>query len=115
MFFICSDHSCEGDKEAGEYLVPFSIRDDQKSRKYNLMKWEDEKNYANKEGLGIKLLVEVNKTLQGKWLWRYRMKERRLWSMVIEARWGTEMERRDFRKVVRPYGMGRWRKIGSGR
>lgn len=43
------------------------------------------------------------------------MEERRLWSRVVETRWGNEMERRDYREVVRPYGRGLWRRIGAGR
>lgn len=32
------------------------------------------------------------------------MEEKKLWSKIIEARWGTKMERREVRKVVRSFG-----------
>lgn len=68
-----------------------------------------------KGSLGLRSFVDMNRTLQEKWLWRYLMEKKRLWSQINEARWDGELGRGFVSEVVRSHGMGLWRKIGSGR
>lgn len=89
--------------------------DNERSREYHLMKWDELKKFVDKGGSGLRLLVDMNRVLKGKWLWRYLTKERRLSSRVIEARWVGELGRGFVNEVVRPYETEFWRKIGSER
>ena len=42
-------------------------------------------------GLGIRKLTTFNKTLLGKWLWQFGMKESRLWRKVVASKFGEEL------------------------
>uniref|UniRef100_A0A2N9HUF8 Reverse transcriptase zinc-binding domain-containing protein n=1 Tax=Fagus sylvatica TaxID=28930 RepID=A0A2N9HUF8_FAGSY len=42
-----------------------------------------------KGGLGIRLLVPLNRALLGKWLWRFGVEENRLWKRVVASRHGV--------------------------
>lgn len=64
----------------------FLWEDEEDKRKFHLVKWEEIKKLIFKGGLGIKSLVEMNVTLQGKWLWRYFQEEEGLWRKIIAAR-----------------------------
>ena len=41
-------------------------------------------------GLGIRKLTTFNKALLGKWLWRFGIKENRLWRRVVALKFGEE-------------------------
>ena len=41
-------------------------------------------------GLGIRKLTTFNKALLGKWLWRFRVEETRLWRRVVALKFGEE-------------------------
>ena len=41
-------------------------------------------------GLGVRKLTSFNKALLGKWLWRLRNEERRLWRKVVALKFGEE-------------------------
>lgn len=66
-------------------------------------------------GLDLRSLVEKNKVMQGKWLWRFMNEDIVLWRRVIAVKFGID-ERGWFTKGVTRDLMGRLRKkIGEGR
>lgn len=58
-------------------------------RRYHFVNWKEVKKSLWQGGLGIRSLVEMNRALHGKWIWRYLTGEDRLWRRVVEARWGS--------------------------
>lgn len=99
--------------------------DGEDCKKFHLIKWDEVKKplYLKKievkkplhgGSLGIRLVMEFNKALQGKWLWRFLKKDGRMWRRVIAARWqncalsGTGSLNR------RGHGLGLWKKIKMG-
>ena len=42
------------------------------------------------DGLGIKELTAFNKSLLGKWLWCFGVKESRLWRRVVATKFGEQ-------------------------
>lgn len=62
--------------------------DDDERRRYHLVNWKEVKKPNRAGGLGIRPLVEMNKALHGKWLWRYMNEEGGLWKGIVEVRWG---------------------------
>ena len=68
----------------------------------------------DREGLGIRMFVPLNRALLGKWLWRFEVEENRLWRQVMLARhrvvgggWCTRL-------VWGSHGCGLWKGIMLG-
>lgn len=70
------------------------------------MKWDELKKPMERGSMRLKSFVDMNKALQGKWLWRFASEEMILWSRVIEACWGREVGGRPVCEMVRSHGMG---------
>ena len=62
-------------------------------------------------GLGIRDLAVFNKALLGKWIWRFVLREDKMWCRVIKGKYGCA--RGDWRSkdIVHPYGIGLWKGI----
>ena len=61
--------------------------------------------------LGVRKIVPFNKTLLGKWLWRYGMEESRLWRRVIATKYGVNAGGWSTKKSQGAHGCGLWRSI----
>ena len=57
--------------------------------KHSLVKWDTICSLIDKGGLGIRLLVPLNRALLGKWLWRFVVEGDRLWRRVVASRHGV--------------------------
>ena len=57
--------------------------------KHSLVRWDTVCTPIDKGGLGIRLLVPLNRALFGKWLWRFGVEGDRLWRRVVAAKHGT--------------------------
>lgn len=54
--------------------------DSEENRRYRLVAWDVLKRLLNKGGLGLKSMVEMNKAVQGKWVWHFMKDRDALWS-----------------------------------
>jgi hypothetical protein len=57
--------------------------------KYHLVKWSKVCSPISEGGLGIRKLVDFNRALLGKWLWRYGHEREAWWRVVVEAKYGS--------------------------
>ena len=62
--------------------------------KTHLLSWDKVRLPIANGGLGIRKLTTFNKALLGKWLWRFGIKENRLWRRVVALKFGEEWARR---------------------
>ncbi|RVW52237.1 LINE-1 reverse transcriptase-like [Vitis vinifera] len=62
-------------------------------------------------GLGIRKIDFLNKTLLGKWVWRYAYEKDNLWKKVIGVKYGQEGCGWRTKEVCGPYGVGLWKEI----
>lgn len=93
---------------------PFLWGDDMDKRRFLLVKWDEVKKPASSGGLGIKSLVEMNASLQGKWLWWFFNEDVGIWRKIIAARWGDANRELLVGRLNRLHGYGLWRKILMG-
>lgn len=70
------------------------------------MNWMEVEKLLGSGGLGIRSLVEMNRTLHAKWLWRYLKEEGRMWKRIVEAIWGVWNGRGCSGGMGGPYGTG---------
>uniref|UniRef100_A0A2N9IGI4 Reverse transcriptase zinc-binding domain-containing protein n=1 Tax=Fagus sylvatica TaxID=28930 RepID=A0A2N9IGI4_FAGSY len=56
--------------------------------KHHLVSWNVVCSPVKDGGLGICRMVDFNKALLGKWLWRFGLEEHRLWRCVLVAKYG---------------------------
>ena len=64
--------------------------------------------------LGIRKLTTLNKALLGKWLWRFGVKETRLWRRVVALKFGEEWGGWSSKLGRGVHGCGLWRSIRKG-
>jgi hypothetical protein len=57
--------------------------------KYHLVKWSKVCSPLSAGGLGLRKLVDFNRALLGKWLWRYGREREAWWRVVVEAKYGS--------------------------
>ncbi|RVX14343.1 Pyruvate kinase isozyme G, chloroplastic [Vitis vinifera] len=62
-------------------------------------------------GLGIRKIDLLNKTLLGKWVWRYAYEKDNLWKKAIGVKYGQEGCGWRTKEVCGPYGVGLWKEI----
>ena len=65
-------------------------------------------------GLGIRKLTTFNKTLMGKWLWRFGKEEDWLWRRVVASKYGVEWGGWTSKLGREVHGCGLWRGIRMG-
>ena len=53
------------------------------------MKWSMVCSPPSAGGLGLRKLVDFNRALLGKWLWRYGLKREAWLRVVVEAKYGS--------------------------
>ena len=58
--------------------------------KTHLLGWDKVCMSIANGGLGIRKLTTCNKTLLGKWLWRFGVEETRIWRRVVASKFGKE-------------------------
>uniref|UniRef100_A0A2N9FLS3 Reverse transcriptase domain-containing protein n=1 Tax=Fagus sylvatica TaxID=28930 RepID=A0A2N9FLS3_FAGSY len=82
--------------------------------KHSLVKWDTICSPIDKGGLGIRLLVPLNRALLGKWLWRFVVEGDRLWRRVVASRHGAVHGGWGTGQVRGSYGCGLWKGIMLG-
>lgn len=77
-----------------------------------MVKWEEIKKPFKFGGLDIRSIVELNKALQGKWLWRFLHENNRLWRKIVWSQWGElDWDISGEWSVGRQHGRRLWRKM----
>ena len=86
--------------------------------------WEDSRNHLvgwdkvcaplENGGLGVRKITTLNKALLGKWLWRFGVKETRLWRRVVALKFGEEWGGWTSKLDRGVHGCGLWRSIRMG-
>lgn len=84
-------------------------------RKFHLVAWNEIKKPMKLGRLGVRLLIEMNRALQGKWLWRFMNEEGTLWRRIIAAKVGVEDRGWFSGGLMRGDGHSLWKKIGAGK
>ncbi|RVW16129.1 putative ribonuclease H protein [Vitis vinifera] len=59
-------------------------------RKAHLVSWEKVCVSKEKGGLGLRKIVQLNKALLGKWVWRFACAKDEMWKRVLVAKYGQE-------------------------
>lgn len=79
--------------------------DDEENQNFHLVKWKEVKKHPRHGGLGIRSMVELNVALHSKLLWRFCMKEDRLWRKIVTVRWGDlNWDNRDGKRSRKQHG-----------
>lgn len=74
------------------------------------MAWSKVCSSKQNGGLGLRMLVVMNKTLICKWLWRFGVEEDSLWKRVIASKYGVLLDG-DPRLVRSLHGICSWKDI----
>ena len=82
--------------------------------KTHLVGWDKVCAPLKNGGLGVRKLTTFNKTLLGKWLWRYGIEETRLWRRVVALKFAEEWGGRTSKLGRGVHGSGLWRSIRMG-
>ena len=59
-------------------------------KKLHLVKWTIVCSDKRKGGLGVRCLSKLNRTLLGKWSWRFTKEKGTLWKQVVNRKFGVE-------------------------
>jgi hypothetical protein len=79
--------------------------------KHHLVSWDVVCSPVKDGGLGIRRLVDFNKALLGKWLWRFGMEDHRIWRCVLVAKYGLRIGGWCTDPVRGTHGCGLWKSI----
>ncbi|RVW55063.1 hypothetical protein CK203_066961 [Vitis vinifera] len=79
--------------------------------KVHLINWQVVCSPKEEGGLGIRKIDLLNKTLLGKWVWRYAYEKDNLWKKAIGVKYGQEGCGWRTKDVCGPYGVGMWKEI----
>ena len=79
--------------------------------KVHLINWQVVCSPKEEGGLGIRKIDLLNKTLLGKWVWRYAYEKDNLWKTVIGVKYGQEGCGWKTKEVCGPFGVGLWKDI----
>ncbi len=82
--------------------------------RHHLVRWDNVCSPFANGGLGIRKLVDFNRALLGKWLWRFGLEETRLWRRVLVARHGVVAGGWCTHLVRGSHGCGVWKSIMMG-
>jgi len=82
--------------------------------KYHLVSWEKFCTPISNGGLGIRKLVQFNRALLGKWLWRFGMDRDAWWRVAVESKYGSLWGGWCPREVAGAFGVGLWKFIRKG-
>jgi hypothetical protein len=69
--------------------------------KDHLIRWELVARSKDKAGLGLGNLVERNKALLGKWLWKFPLEPEALWHGVLRSIYGVDANGWDAQPLLR--------------
>ncbi|KAM7513904.1 hypothetical protein LguiA_003487 [Lonicera macranthoides] len=84
------------------------------NRKDHLINWDIVSKAKNKGGLGIGNLVNRNKALFGKWLWRFPRSQNSLWYSIIRSKYGLSDNGWDSKVVSSGTYRNPWKYISHG-
>ena len=79
--------------------------------KTHLVGWDKVCATLENGGLGVRKLTTFNKTLLGKWLWRFGVEETRFWRRVVALKFGEEWGGWTSKLDRGVHGYGLWRSI----
>ena len=79
--------------------------------KAHLVSWEKVCVSKEKGGLGLRKIVQLNKALLGKWVWRFASARDGMWKRVLVAKYGQEDFGWRTKKANGPFGVGLWKEI----
>ncbi|KAL0011483.1 hypothetical protein SO802_006591 [Lithocarpus litseifolius] len=82
--------------------------------KTHLVEWDKVCAPLENGGLGVRKSTTFNKTLLGKWLWRFGAEETRLWRRVVALKFGEEWGGWTSKLDREVHGCGLWRSIRMG-
>ncbi|RVW74561.1 Copper-transporting ATPase PAA1, chloroplastic [Vitis vinifera] len=80
-------------------------------RKIHLINWAVVCTQKESGGLGIRKIDLLNKTLLGKWIWRFAIEEDFFWRKVVEVKYGRLGFGWRTKEARRTFGVGVWRDI----
>ncbi|RVW29977.1 putative ribonuclease H protein [Vitis vinifera] len=79
--------------------------------KAHLVSWEKVCVSKEKGGLGLRKIVQLNKALLGKWVWRFASARDGMWKRVLVAKYGQEDFGWRTKKANGPFGVGFGRRL----
>jgi hypothetical protein len=82
--------------------------------KHHLVGWDTICTPKEVGGLGVRSLFLTNKTLLGKWLWRFGLEEHHLWRHVLVTKFGSDLGGWCTKLIRGPHGCRLWKGIMSG-
>ncbi|WKA12713.1 hypothetical protein VitviT2T_030072 [Vitis vinifera] len=80
-------------------------------RKAHLVSWEKVCVSKEKERLGLRKIVQLNKALLGKWVWRFARAKDEMWKRVLVAKYEQEEFGWRTKKTNGAFGVGLWKEI----
>ena len=80
-------------------------------KKPHLVNWSAVCIDMRQGGLGIRILVALNKALLGKWNWKFAIEMNSLWKQVIIDKYGKKEGGWCLKEVKGAYGVGLWKVI----
>ena len=81
----------------------------------NLVSWRVVSQPQSRGGLGLGNIINRNKALLGKWLWRFPLEVNSLWYSVIKSKYGLHKNGWDVADVARGSSRYPWVFISKGK